>query len=620
MTQPQLVYDLVTDPMQLPAIAQLIAGSQLYGLDIETASNDYSRDPDGALDPRRGKIRLVQFLIGDTTYVVDLFKTGGMGPLTQAMKDSKALVVGQNLKFEAKWFLWHYQIELGNIFDTLRADMIITNGKTEEGRKLQHHLYAVWDRWLGYKPQSKELQVSDWSGELTEDHYAYAAEDVLYLFELRTILRSKIIEDKLSDTAALEFRVVIAEAACELNGFPIDTEMWETLARDNINKANTLRNKLLDRLPSPSGQIGLFGHDWSFNIDSTDQILTSLQKMGLKQRVPDEATGTMKTVPIQGTSDEVLAEFSDKYPIIKDLREYRGYSQNVKMFGLDFLNYVNPTTGRIHTSYHGFLASGRYMSANPNLQQIPGDLAFRNCFRPKKGRIILDFDYSSIEVKILAEISQDKELIKIFNASTKLGRDIHAVTAAALLGKKPEEVTKEERQQAKAVNFGFAFGMMPPRFVVYAKMDYNVTFSIAQAKKFRNAFFDKYKGLANWHKLTIRDGQRTNSVRSIGGRIRYLKPGVFNEYMNGPVQSTGADALKRSLRGVYDRLKKYNGRATLIHHIHDEIILECDDDKDLIDAVSKDVQEAMIEGMEKYVKSVPIIVEGGPGDSWGTAH
>lgn len=608
--QPKIEYELITSADKIPALAQAIAGAEVVGFDIETASNDPQRDPEGALDPRRGKIRLMQFNVGGKCYVVDLFLTSGSGPLPQAIQDSKAVFIGQSLKFETKWMLFHHKVELRRIFDTYRADVILHNGKLG----LKHDLYSVWDRWLGFKPQSKDRQRIDWSGHLDKDAYDYAAEDVLYLLLLRDQIKPALAQNGLNGTALLEFNVVLPEAEVELNGFPIDAEAWTVLAHQNIKEAARLRDELVRELPSPTGQMGLFGYDPKFNIDSPDQILTSLRKLGFKQRIKKEGTQTYETVPLQGTGEIILSEFAAESKEVRKLLEYRGFAQNKKMFGLEFLKHVSPLTGRIHSNYFAFLASGRY-SCSPNIAQIPRSKLFRACFRAKNGRILVLSDYAGVEMRIMAELSGDEELIRIFNA----GIDVHKATAATMLDKAIETITKDEKQQAKPVNFGIIYGLMPNKLVSYARAGYGVTLTEREARQYHKKFLDKYEGVARWQKRVLRDGQRSHESRSIGGRIRYMSPDAYNEHYNNPDQATGADGLKRAMRLVYDKLKRHNGRAQMVHHVHDEIIVECDDDPEIIAGVKVDLHDGMKEGMSPYIKRVPVLVEPSHGYTWADA-
>lgn len=232
-------------------------------------------------------------------------------------------------------------------------------------------------------------------------------------------------------------------------------------------------------------------------------------------------------------------------------------------------------------------------------------------------------DWSNIEMRLVAEISGDPTLIKVFQE----GRDAHYATAALVTGKPESEVTKTERQQAKAVNFGFIYGMQAKKLVQYAKSSYGVTLTDSEARKFRQRFFEAYEGIASWHEYSLDRGKRRRETRTLWGRRRILKDErAHNEFLNSPVQGSGADGLKRTLRVVYDKLKELNGGEIpllgkgavvgMVHMVHDEIILEHKDDPDLAPLVHKSLQDGMIEGISPMMPRVPVEAEVEAGRSW----
>jgi hypothetical protein len=233
---------------------------------------------------------------------------------------------------------------------------------------------------------------------------------------------------------------------------------------------------------------------------------------------------------------------------------------------------------------------------------------------------------SGIEMRLCAEISGDRSLTLVFMN----GEDAHRATAAVIMDIDPADVSKGDRQNAKPVNFGFIYGMMPDKFVLYAMANYGVIVTPSQAKLYRKRYFERYKGVEQWHRRTLRDGQRNGFARTLCGRIRYLDPNeAFNEFYNTPVQGSGADALKTSLAIVQDSLDKTfgvtpaetpEGPVFIAHHVHDEIILESDDDHGMIAESETLLHDGMKEGMEKFVKRVPVVVDPSNGRSWAEIH
>lgn len=600
----------------LAQIAREVDKASVIALDLETAKIGGG----GSLDPLTGRIRLCSINTGENRYVIDLYKTGTLGPVEDALKSTNAVVVGHNLKFDQKWLLWHYGIELKRTFDTFRASHIYYAGLPG----LKHDLWALYKRELKEAPQVDDLGASDWDGTLNQQQLDYAADDVDKLLRLREILRQKIVKSDLVKTAQLEFNVILPEALMELNGFWLDPEMWRSRTESDTAKAAELRQKLLATLPDPSNQTSLPGFgSVGFNVDSPDQVLRSLQKMGVKQKVKDLETGITSVVPLQDTREMTLAMVADKFPLLNDFIEYRGYSKQSTAFGIDYLKHCHPVSNRIHCSYFPYTDSGRYACRSPNLQQIPRGKAFRDCFRAPEGSAMAICDWSNIEMRLVAEISGDPTLIKVFQE----GRDAHYATAALVTGKPESEVTKNERQQAKAVNFGFIYGMQAKKLVQYAKASYGVTLTDSQAKRFRQRFFEAYSGIAAWHEYSLDRGKRRRETRTLWGRRRILKDErAHNEFLNSPVQGSGADGLKNTLRVVYEKVKKLNGGQIpllgkgaivgMVHMVHDEIILEHKDDPELTPLVHKSLQDGMIEGISPMMPRVPVEAEVESGRSW----
>lgn len=258
------------------------------------------------------------------------------------------------------------------------------------------------------------------------------------------------------------------------------------------------------------------------------------------------------------------------------------------------------------------LKTGRYSSSKPNLQQIPNSADYRECFDAPPGKQLIIVDYSQVELRILACLSQDKELLRAYAND----EDLHYKTAAFILNKSMAEITKDERKMAKPINFGFAFGMGPPRLVLNAQAEYGVTFTMYQAQEYHRRYFELYKGVARWQKRAVREGQALGVARSLAGRLRWLTDQEHNEYLNHPVQASNADGLKAALPLIQKALKKYGKKARLVHMVHDETITEVDDDPALIIAVEKDVKQAMEDGLQPFVPGVKIIAEPGHGYSW----
>lgn len=636
-------YTYVTEHGQLDAIAQEILQADSVALDLETACIGGG----GSTDPLTGRIRLCSLNTGKNRYVIDAYRTDGLWPIAEALNATNAVIVGQNLKFDQKWLLWHYDVEFKRVFDCYRASNILYAGLPNVG----HDLWSLYKRELGEKPVVEDLAASDWDApELTQQQLDYAADDVDKLLRLREVLKPKLVQAKLVKIAQLEFQAILPEASIELNGFYLDPDMWLKRAAQDDARRRALEAVLLDALPNPNpvpepppeeppadqgtltgveppkkkGRAKKVKPQEPFNLNSPAQVVKSFQMLGITQKWTDPDTRQTSVVPIRETKEIVLAMEADNWPILEKFIEFRGYAQACKSFGPDYLENLHPVTKRIHCSYYPYTDAGRYACSKPNLQQIPRGKAFRECFRAEKGRKLAICDWSNIEMRLVAEISDDQTLIKVFRDD----RDAHYATAALLSGKEEKDITKPERQQAKPVNFGFIYGMQAAKLVLYAKAGYGVSLSEGQARKFRKKFFEAYAGIASWHNTSLDSGKRIGETRTLWGRRRLIRDDrAHNEFFNSPVQGSGADGLKNSLRVVYDKLRALNGdkppllakgaRVGMIHMVHDEIIVEhADEGEEFAQRVQDALHSGMIEGMAPMMKKVPTAAEVGGGDDW----
>lgn len=579
-------YEVVRDAERLGPIANEVDSAQVVGLDIETTH----------LSPLHGDIRLVQLNTGQGTYVVDLFETGTLGPVADALGSQSSVKVVQNAKFEQKWFLHKHDVELWPLFDTFRASALIHNGK-----HLGHNLYDLYNRELQVAPGVDDQGGSDWTGSLTQKQLDYAAEDVTYLHPLRDSLKPQLAKAGLNKIALLEFGAILPESRIELNGFRVDKDRWVALARKNEERVKELRLKLDRMLPHPKGLLFLPGIEVGFNLNSPMQVKESFKKLGID--LPD-------------TREDTMAMIATKHEAIPLFMEYRKVAKLLSAFGADYLKHLDPETDRVHTDFWPLTGAGRYASRAPNLQQIPRVFEYRDCFRPGDGKIIIVCDYGQIELRIAAQITGDPTLRGIYLK----GEDAHRRTASIVSGVPIDKVTKAQRQAAKPVNFGLIYGLGAERLVVYSMSNYGVAITLRQAKQFIKRYFDGYPRIRSWQDRALRDGERTATARTLWGRRRFLDPKkARNEFLNTPIQGTGADGLKRALRNVYFGLKQFEGRAKMIHMVHDEIVVECDDDPELVPQVKQTIEQCMVDGIQPMLPDVPVVAEADIGRSWA-AH
>jgi DNA polymerase I-like protein with 3'-5' exonuclease and polymerase domains len=271
--------------------------------------------------------------------------------------------------------------------------------------------------------------------------------------------------------------------------------------------------------------------------------------------------------------------------------------------------YVNKATARIHSSYRQIGAgSGRFSCGNPNVQQIPRGKEFRECFIPEKGNKFIIADYSQIELRVAAEIAQDKTMIEAY----RNGQDLHALTAALVANKKLEEVTKAERQSAKAINFGLIYAMGAKGLQGYAKTVYGVDMKLEEAELFRDRFFKAYNGIANWH-ARMKKAINIKESRTLSGRrCVYEGEVAITALLNTPVQGTAADIAKKAMGMLVPIAKSLNGH--IIATVHDEILLEVPEARAEEAAIK--LKETMERAGAYYLKLIPVIAETTIADSW----
>ncbi|HWP42999.1 MAG TPA: DNA polymerase, partial [Blastocatellia bacterium] len=404
-------YTLITNLAGVEQMMGRIKGHAVIGVDTETTG----------LDPYRSRVRLLQIAVPDQGFVIDLFKVAALDhhPLRQLFTSEHPVKALHNAKFDLKMLLHHFQLEVRGIFDSLLASQLIGAGRSEGG----HGLAVVTERYLD-RTIDKSMQVSDWSGPLTEAQYEYAAKDAELMLPLHERLAEKIAELGLERAARLEFDCVLPLAAMELAGMAIDADCWRKLVADVERAHEVLSAELKRELASGVQQLTLFGEP-NINLDSPAQVAEALNRMGIK---------------VEGTRSWQLQPLAKDHPAIAKLLEYRTVQKALTSYGLSLLDHIHPVTGRIHSDFRQIGATGGRMScSDPNLQQVPNTPEYRVCFRAPQGRKLAIADYSQIELRILADWSQDTALVKALLS----GEDLHRVTASQMFSIPLDQVSKE---------------------------------------------------------------------------------------------------------------------------------------------------------------------------------
>ncbi|HYP02017.1 MAG TPA: DNA polymerase, partial [Pyrinomonadaceae bacterium] len=577
-------YRLITAPAELNAAIAELSEQAAVGFDTETT----------ALDPYRGRIRLVQFASPDgAAYIIDLdcFGEGTslaesetLAPLRRLLAAPRPVKVAHNAKFDAKWTKHRLGAELGGIFDTMLASQIVSAGESED----RHSLAAVAARYLD-ETVDKSEQLSDWSGQLSPAQLEYAARDAALMLPLRERLIELLKRDGLVAVAQLEFECVVPVACLELAGIFLDAARWREQIAIVKEKRAKLAEELQAMLAVGTVQGSLFENARAdINLDSHTQLTAALKRLTPPIPLPD-STRNWKLQPLAAD-----------YPVIAKLLEYRTVQKSLTSYGENILEEINPKTGRIHANFHQIGApTGRFACTNPNVQQVPHAFEYRRCFRAQDGNKLVIADYSQIELRILAHVTEDKGFIEAFNS----GADLHRVAAAQVFNTPLEEVTREQRDFAKRLNFGVVYGIGAQRFSMMTGIP------LTEAESILARYFQTYRGLDTWLRDAARKALRERTARTMSGRLarfnfdpedRQAASLAQRNGKNMPIQGASADILKRALRLLHDRLKETSARVVNI--VHDEIVVECEAAQAA--SVARVVEEAMCAAGEEYVTRV----------------
>lgn len=618
-------YTLVKDRQGIIDALAYLQNALAVGLDIETT----------ALHPRHGEISLIQLSDGVKVFIIDCIELEGrylrgvisslsiddaakfwksykqaesLQLLIPFLESERPRKVVQNLKFEATWFQEKLGCEINGAFDTYLAGKLLDMPSDCK-------LDTLLEKYLSIAV-SKEEQKSNWSGKLTKEQMEYAARDAFHLPALREKQIYFLKQAGMIEVAAIEFNAVRTVAKMESVGFPVNKEMYKDLVDELIIRRDVRARELEEVLNDAMGyeivtqvQGSFFGDDTiittgGVNLNSPSQVKEAFLKLG---------------VPLESTNKQTVNTMVTKYPQLKYLTDYRAEQILVTAFGEKIINIIDKETGRIHASFWQLKpATGRFAASNPNLQQMPHTKEFRQCFRPlDPNRVFVIADYSGIELRILAQISQDPVMIDAFNNN----RDLHSITAIAAFNlpcseKEVKTLYPEQRGHAKGLNFGVVYGIGANKYAD------NVGISPAEAKKAIRGFYDTYKGVEKYLYAIEDFGIKNRHVKTLAGRKLqlYFDPTSEKEIgmakrnaRNYPIQGTSADILKLALGLLYPRLMPFKN-AYVVNIVHDEIIIECDR-KDG-DAIKEILSESMLEAAYKYLPDIYVEAEANISEDW----
>ncbi|SMC34612.1 DNA polymerase I [Cellulophaga tyrosinoxydans] len=513
--------------------------------------------------------------------------------------------IGQNLKYDIK-VLDKYNIKVkGKCFDTMLAHYLINPD-------MRHNMDVLAETYLNYTPVSiTELIGKKGKNQLNmrdvplEEQTEYAVEDADVTFQLAQHFKPELSEANTEELFnAIEIPLLHVLADMELEGINLDKEFLNSLSKDLDNDINTLEAKIYEA----AGE--------EFNIASPKQLGDILfDKLKLVDKPKKTKTGQYST------AEDVLSYLAKDHEIIKNVLEYRGLAK-LKSTYVDALpTQIEESTGRVHTDYmQTVAATGRLSSNNPNLQNIPirteRGRQVRKAFVPRnENYILLAADYSQIELRIIAALSEETTMIEAF----KNGEDIHASTASKVFNVPLNEVTREQRSNAKTVNFGIIYGVSA--FGLSNQTD----LSRGEAKDLIDTYYKTYPKLRNYMSEQVDFARENGYVQTVLGRRRYLKDingsnaivrgAAERNAVNAPIQGSAADIIKIAMINIHKKLEEGNYKTKMLLQVHDELVFD-------VYKPELEIMKTMIKSeMENAYKiAVPLDVEVGVGENWLEAH
>ena len=598
-------YETLLTDEQLDTWLAKISTATLVSLDTETTS----------LDPLAARLVGISLSVepGHAAYIPLAHNYAGapaqldldavLARLKQWLEDPHKHKLGQNLKYDTHVFANHGIRLAGILHDTLLQSYVLESHKS-------HNMDDLALRHLGVKTITFEEVAGKGAGQIGFDQVSveraaeYAAEDADITLQLHRALFPQIESDaKLAKIyREIEMPVMTVLQKMERHGVLLDAQLLDTQSRE-------LGVKMLDLEAAAHKQA-----EQPFNLNSPKQIQEILfGKLGIKP-VKKTPTGA------PSTDEDALEQLALDHPLPKLLLEYRGIAKLKSTYTDKLPRMVNPATGRVHTNYAQAVAiTGRLASNDPNLQNIPVRTAegrrIREAFIAPRGSQIVSADYSQIELRIMAHISQDASLLKAFAA----GEDVHRATAAEIFGVEPAGVDAEQRRYAKVINFGLIYGMSA--FGLAGQLG----IERAAAQQYMERYFARYPGVAEYMRVTREKAREQGYVETVFGRCLWLpeirsgngarRQGAERAAINAPMQGTAADLVKLAMIAVQHWLEAGHLKSMLIMQVHDELVLEVPDGE--LDHVKVRLPELM-GGVAKL--AVPLVVDVGVGPNWEKAH
>ena len=614
-TEETFVQDVLT------LAAKMEETSEPAALDLETTG----------LDARQDQVITIALGTPGNVTILDMRPYYDLDPATQARwREALATLfhfplvtwIGHNLKFDWSFLSVHFGVRVRSVYDTMLVEQLLKGAGLNKAKTSVSLLETAKRYELSVTKEQRSWFIglhqrpAEWYAPFPQEQLDYITQDIVIPYLITE--RQKLVLQRydLQRVVDLENDALPATASMEVHGALIDRERWRyvlqlkqarkvklerelvatlgaALAASQRQKATAYQQALLEADAASQGKAA------KINLSSSEQLIEALAHLGIH---------------VTSTREEALEEYEQKYPVIKQLLEWRKLSHFCSAFGENLLSFIK-SDGRIHANFSQIGAvSGRMICSSPNLQQIPKKRAkdaeeedIRHCFVSPSGSLILKADLSNIELRILAEVSHDVNMLRFFAE----GKDLHAETAK-LMFRLPEGTNTKEhlyngvvvRDIAKTINFGLSYGMGAQGLAGRVDVD------IETARELMQTYFTTYKGVATWLRRTAQEAIKQGYAATLAGRKRFFnltdqdksaRGRAERSAKNHPIQGTNADILKRALALLYDALPE---PVHIILVVHDEIVLECP--IDLKEEAEQILKDTMVQACRDYLKVVRI--------------
>jgi DNA polymerase-1 len=597
-------YRMVLEPAELDGLVAKAREKGYLALDTETTSVEAMRARLVGISLSAEPGEAVYIPLGHNLHLGEkqANKKAFFDYLRPVLADENLAKVGQNLKYDLTVLKRAGLDVKGVSFDTMLASYLLAPGRTA------HNLAAIAAENLGRSMISFEEAVGgknkSFADAPLEKAAQYAAEDADVTLQAFKVLGPKLKQSSMEELFYdLEMPLVEVLTRMEMNGVGLDVKGLADLDKELTSQLDAIEERCYT----------LAGH--KFNLNSPKQLgVVLFEELGLRQiKKTKKKTG-------YSTDMSVLTQLAEEHELPAELLNYRTLSKLKSTYVEALPKLVHPETGRLHTSFNqAVTATGRLSSSNPNLQNIPvrnqlGE-RIRQCFVPEAGKILIAADYSQIELRVLAHLSQDKLLTEDLTQ----GLDVHTQTAARLFDTPAEEVTSDQRRRAKTVNFGVLYGMSAFRLAREQKI------SRTEAQDIIDKYLGRYAGIAAFTQENLSHARENGYVTTLLGRRRYLpainsserlaRQSAERMALNTPIQGTAADIIKKAMIKCHEMLAKEFPETIMILQVHDELVFETPEkDKQRLGERVQDIMQNIIE------LSVPLDVDVGFGDNWAQAH